>query len=491
MGFLMKILGLASGNTAEVSANNELLVRPATTVANVGYVALASRSDPGSTGNSPRTRAVWATSANQLRCAETEYWWDDTFNATAQNTSKYRFAATTMTAAMASGFLTLNNSGITTANTNVAVQTFKTFPIFGNSEVTCGISAQFPTANAPVANSITEFGLFSATIPGGAAPTDGVFFRYNAAGELRGVVSFNGTETQTAAITQPSTNVTHDYLIVFNTDEVEFWIDRVFYAALQLVTDAPSQGQPFMQAEQPFTVRQYILTSTPATVTKFQITDIWVKSIGPALGRPFSHVKAGMGHMAYQGQDGGTMGTTAQWANNSNPAAAVPTNTTAALGTGLGGKFQETLTLASGTDGIISSFQNPTGGVNQTPRNLVITGVSISGVVSVVLSTNPLAGVMALCYGHTNVSLATAEGTSFTTSPTTKAPRRIALCTTSLANSSAPVGTPVVTGPVSWVFQSPIIVAPGEFIAICHNKVATAPASGAVFWTITFDGYFE
>ncbi len=491
MGILQKIIGFVTGNGLEVTANNEMQVRPTTTVANVGYTALATRSDPGATGNSPRTRAIWATSANQLRTAETEYWWDDTFNATSQNTSKYRFADTTMTVAMASGFMTFNNSGITTANTNAAVQTFKTFPIFGNSEVTCGVSANFPTANGPVANQTTEFGLFSASIPGGAAPTDGVFFRYNASAELRGVVNFNGTETQTAALAQPSLNVTHDYLIIFNTDEVEFWIDRVFYAALQLVTDAPSQGQPFMQAEQPLTIRQYIGAGTPATATKLQVTDVWVKSVGPALGRPWPHVKAGFGHMAYQGQDGGTMGTTGQYANNTNPAATVPTNTTAALGTGLGGKFQETLTLAAGTDGIICSFQNPTGGVNQTPRNLVITGVAINGVCIVALSTSALAGSMALCYGHTAVSLATAETTSFqTNTTTTKAPRRIALCTTGLA-SNATTGQTVSGTPFFMPFASPIVVAPGEFIAISHNKITTAPAAGAVMWNVTFDGYFE
>lgn len=39
---------------------------------------------------------------------------------------------------------------------------------------------------------------------------------------------------------------------------------------------------------------------------------------------------------SYQGLSGGTMGSLALYANNTNPTAAVATNTTAALGVGLG-----------------------------------------------------------------------------------------------------------------------------------------------------------
>lgn len=486
----MAVIDGGSGNKALVDVNGNLLTTQPQIVSQAGYAFAASRAEPGSAG-SARQRAIWATINNRLLMSQKSYFWDDTFNATAQNTSKYRFAATTQTGAQAAGFLTLNNSGITTANTNSAIQSFRSFPLFGNTEVKVIFSAQIPTAAAHVTNNTIEFGLFQATLPGGAAPTDGVFFRYNTANELRGVISYNGTETQTAAITQPSTNVNHDYMIIVSNETVEFWIDREFRAAINLVTDAPAIGQPFMEAAVPLTIRQYIGAAAPATATKFQVSDVFVNMEGPALVRPYQHMKAGLGHMAYQGQNGGTMGTTAQYANNANPAATVPTNTTAALGTGLGGIFQETLTLAAATDGIISSFQNPAGGVNQTPRNLVICGVAIGGVVTVALTTNPLTGTMALNYGHTAVSLATAETGSFA-SGTTKAPRRIALYTTSVASATAAAGTPVVLSPSSYIkFESPIVVAPGEFVAISHKKISAAPATGAVMWTITFDAYFE
>ena len=55
--------------------------------------------------------------------------------------------------------------------------------------------------------------------------------------------------------------------------------------------------------------------------------------------------------MSYQGQTGQTLGSTALYTNNlAAGAGAVMTNTTAALGSGLGGQFSALPTLAVGTD---------------------------------------------------------------------------------------------------------------------------------------------
>lgn len=484
------IQGVLSGTGQDVDANNQALVRPAILPANTGYVGLVSRSEAGVSG-SVRARPILGTIQNRLMNGETTPLWYDLFNYTSQNTATYKFLATTMTAAQIPGSGTLNlNSGSSVAtNVNCAVQTTRVFPLLCNSELRAIMQGQFPTAADHVANTTVEFGLLTASLPGGAAPTDGVFFRYNTAAELRGVMNFNGLETQTVAITRPSVNVMHEYMIIVTEKFVEFWIDQEFRAAISLLTDAPAQQQPCLQASLPFTVRQYTGVSAPATATRLQVGGICVLGVGAKYNRPISIFNAGMGLMAYQGQNGGSIGTTAQYANNTNPAPAVPTNTTAALGTGLGGKFQETLTLAAGTDGIIQSFQVPAGSTTQTPRNLVITGISVQGVVTVALTTNPLSGTLALNFGHTAVSLATAESGSFV-SGGAKAPRRIAIGTTSVASATAAAGTPVIGG-CALKFDTPIVVAPGEFVAVSHNKVSAAPATGAIMWTVTYDAYYE
>jgi hypothetical protein len=484
----IRIEGNTSGNVAEVDASNNLKVSaPVTLDTKVGFVALAGRNDDGSIVAAGRLNRAYVSEGNKLAVANAVLLWDDTFNSLAQNTSKYKWLATTQTGSQAAGYLILNTLAVTTINTNCAIQTTKAFPLFGKSELRCNMSGML--TQVPQANQVIEFGMFSATLPGAAAPTDGVFYRYNTAGELRGVISYGGTETQTAAITAPSASVNHDFVIVTQTNSVLFYIDDILRGVINLLTDAPTLGQPMMAASQPFTARMYIGASAPALATQLKISDVFITQLGADPSRPWAEQKSGLGHSAYQGQNGGTMGTTALYASNANPAATVPTNTTAALGSGLGGKFQETLTLVAATDGIISSFQNPVGGVNQTPRNLIIRGVTISGVVTVVLTGTALAGTLALCYGHTAVSLATAESGSFVT-PSTKAPRRIAIATTGLAALAA-VGIQVSGTPVAIKFDTPITVLPGEFVAISHNKVAAAPTTGAVMWSITFDAYFE
>lgn len=488
MSWFWKLLGSTSGNVQEVDANNQAKVTTAQALGTaVGFSAMAGRNDDGTVVSGGRVLRAYVSESFGIKQALPCLLWDDTFNATAQNTAKYKFGATTQTGAQAGGFLILNNSSITTANTNSGIQTWRSFPLFAKAELRFNISCLF--TQVPQANETYEWGPFQATLPGSAAPTDGVFWRRNNVGELRGVVNYNGTETQTAAITPPSVNVNHDYVIVVQTNTVCFYIDDVLVGVITLLSSAPTQGQPMMAAAVPLTIRYYIGASTPALASQIKVSDVFVTSLGPDLQRSWAEVKAGFGHMGSQGQNGGTMGTTGQNANNSNPAAAVPTNTTAALGTGLGGKFQETLTLAAATDGIISSFQNPAGGVNQTPRNLIIRGVIINGVVTVALTTNPLTGVLSLCYGHTAVSLATAESASFA-SGTAKAPRKIALGAVGAAATAA-IGTTPTGVPILCPFASPIVIAPGEFVAVAHCKLTTAPAAGAIMWTIAFDAYFE
>jgi hypothetical protein len=488
MSWLFKLLDAAGVNQAGVDANSQVKVALPTTPANAGYGALLSRSEPGGAG-SARSRAMLGTINNRLLVGQSQYLWDDTFNATSQNINKYKFGSITQTASQAGGQLVLNTAASVATGTTSGIQSWKAFPLFGNSELRFIMTGMVASGFPHVTQNTIEFGLFSCNIVAAAAPTDGVFFRYNSANELRGVISYNAVETQTAAITQPSVGVAHDFMIITSNDAIEFWIDNEFRAAIDLTVDAPALGQPFLTASQPITIRQYLGGVAPASATKFIATDVFVKMEGPDTGRPFAHAKAGYGHMAYQGQNGGTLSSTGLNTNGAASAAAAPTNTAASLGTGLGGRFHETLTLAAGTDGILCSYQNPAGGVNQTPRNLVITGVTVSGVVTAALTTNPLAGFLSLCFGHSAVSLATADSGSFV-SPTVKAPRKIAIGTTSIASATAAIGTPVV-GPYPITLQSPIVVAPGEFIAISHNKITAAPATGAVLWTIMFDGYYE
>jgi hypothetical protein len=176
------------------------------------------------------------------------------------------------------------------------------------------------------------------------------------------------------------------------------------------------------------------------------------------------------------------MGSLANYANSANPTAAVPTNTTAALGTGLGGQFWETASLAVNTDGIICSFQVPASTVNVQGRRLVIRGIGLSSHIQTVIAGGPFISQYSLAYGHTAVSLATAE------SATAKAPRRIALANlTQVVTASQAVSTIVSQPGGAFVDfgDAPIYVNPGEFIALVAKHIGTVGTAGTIAHVIT------
>src|SRR2546427_8466053 len=222
----IRVEGDTSGNVAEVNAGKHLRVAPQLTpTVDTGIVAIAGKNDDGTVVAAGRTIRAYVSEGQGLKQAVPVLLWDDTFNALAQNTAKYSFGATgAQTAAQAGGFLILNNSAITTINTGCGLKTFRSFPLFAKAELRCNISALFTVA--PQANETYEWGLFAVASEGTGTPTDGVFFRRNTSGELRGIVNYNGTETQTAAMTAPSANVNHDYVIVVQTNTVLFYIDE-------------------------------------------------------------------------------------------------------------------------------------------------------------------------------------------------------------------------------------------------------------------------
>jgi hypothetical protein len=270
------------------------------------------------------------------------------------------------------------------------------------------------------------------------------------------------------------------WVIVMDESHAEFWINGVLYASINSPT---SVGQPMMSTSVQVGVRMYHTGSTPAVANQLKVSDIDVWATDGNLNKPWNISRAEQGNMAYQGISGMTVGSTALIANSANPTPAVPTNTTAALGSGLGGIFWETASLAvTPVDGIISSFQVPAGTVNLAARKLVITGISWNSIVQTVLAGGPFVYAHFLCFGHTSVSLATAEAAA------AKAPRRIALGASTFAATAA-VGT--IGANISRTFQSPIVVNQGEFIACVVRQNGTVGTSGTIEHLITFDGYWS
>jgi hypothetical protein len=158
------------------------------------------------------------------------------------------------------------------------------------------------------------------------------------------------------------------------------------------------------------------------------------------------------------------------------------TNTTAALGVGLGGQFSTQPTLAVGTDGIVSSYQVPLGTSSIPGKSLYVTRITINAAVTTLLAGGGVLYAISLAYGHNNVSLATTE------SATAKAPRRVPVGFQTFAANAA-VGT--IAGTIDLDLNSPIVVQPGEFIQLVAKNLGVVTTAGVITFMVGFGGYWE
>jgi len=500
MSWLHKIIGYVTGNGVEVTSNNRMKVDLETDVntnpAQVGAVRVFSENDPGDVSGTAYLKSPETSGDYRLRVGMDTVLWQYTFNATSQNTSQWKHAFTTMTMTQSAGFLNVNAAGTSTVSGNYAqLQTWKHFPLWSTIAPIC-IEFTGQITASPTANEVLLFGL---AIPNAAAePIDGVWFELNTAG-LKGCQKYNsGTTQKTTLIADPATialNTNKKFVIVIAEREIEFWIDDVFYGES---TIPAAQSQPFITTALPVFITKYnsnTIGSSPNLIAKFG--DVTVSIMDIATHKPWAHQLAGAG-LSGQGQDGGTMGANTFFTNSALPTTALPVNTalTANLPTGLaGGRGLATLWNVAATDMVMTQAQNPAGGVNQTPRTLFITRVTISAVTATAAWTAPAAGQHSLLWGiywgGTAVSLAQAESASFTTA-TAKAHRRRFLGFMNWATGAAAIGVPPDRGPITVTFDAPIVVHPGDYVGLfaqMHNGAAVA--TGGLLFTYDFDHYYQ
>ncbi len=435
-------------------------------------MVLFTENDDGTIFGSKYLKSPETDEDYRLRVATDSLLDSESFYYTAQNTGKHRYGNTTLTVTWGAGGLTLNGAGVTTTATGCEIRTYAFFPLFGSGNLYVETVAAF-TAQ-PTANVIVEFGLGLTNNTGTAAPTDGAFFRLTSAG-MQCICTFNGSETAESVPVawSFSSNQAYKFQIVVTLREVEFWIENMLAASVPVPS---SSGTPFSSLSLPWFSQQR-QPGTAASVLQTKIYNYVITQGGVTQVIDFDDIGNSI-YGSYQGLSGGTMGTLANFANSANPTAAVPTNTTAALGTGLGGQFWETDTLAVTTDGIICSYQVPAGTISAPGRRLIIKALKIESFVQAALTGGGYNAVWSLAFGHTSVSLATAEAA------TTKAPRRVALGTHVVASAAAAL---VELKTITVTFTRPVVVNPGEFIAVVKKKVGTAPSAGTIAHIISFD----
>lgn len=472
MGF--RIEGDLSGNKAEVNASKELTVALPTVDARAGKVRLMSENDAGTVTGSPTLVSPETDEDYRLRMAMDAILDNETFNYTAQNTGKHIYQNTTMVGAWSAAGFSTNSTAITTTTTGVGLSTYAMFPLVGTQVLYCEMAIAFTAL--PTSNTVIDFGLFLRAAANPFAPTDGVYFRLNSTG-LQGVVNRGGVETATNITFTYAANTAYQFVISVHEQETKFWINNVLYLTVQ--TPA-ADGQPFQAAALPFSIRHAIVGGAAGTGLSALLKDMTVSVGGGALAvDAWNQGNRAWG--SYQGLSGGTMGSLATYANSTNPTAAVPSNTalTANLPAGLGGQGAVTAQAAAATDGIWGSYQVPAGSTTVQGRRLVIAGVRVDLVnLGAAVATTATTLQFSLAFGHTAVSLATAEGAA------AKAPRRVALGIVTWPVGAA-IGATPTNGPLDVSFaDGPIYVNPGEFVALVGKfLVGTATASQVINFT--------
>ena len=489
------IRGSGSGTGAEVTTTNRLKVDLETDVAtnpgNVGGVRCFSENDTGYVLGTPSLMSPEVDSDFRIRTASDVLLDDETFNYVAQNTGKHFYNTNTLAFAWTAGNLITNSGNTTTTNTSGGLSSYAMFPILGTQTLACDSELSF--SQQPTTNTVIDFGLFLRSTSNPLTPTDGVYFRLSAAG-LQGVVNYNGTETNTGTFKQSFggvdwtyvNNKKYQFILYITTRSVQFWINDAGNIQMYGEIETPEgQGTPCMASALPFCIRHAIVGGTAGGVVNAQLARYNVRQGG-------SNVVSTLGEMSnriygsYQGLSGGTMGGLTAYTNSTNPTAAVPSNTalTANLPIGLGGQAWETFTsgLALNTDGILMSYQVPAGTVSVAGKRLKITGVKMTSFVQTAMTGGPLVNTFALAFGHTAVSLATAEAAA------TKKPRIILLpeLTQSVAAAAAAGTVTSQPGSAMCLFPEPIYVNPGEFVAFTVKHIGTAATAGVIGYNIQY-----
>lgn len=480
-----------TGTAADVDANNQVKVTTNTDPTKAGSVRIFSENDPGTITGTADCKSPETSHDYRLRVGVDTVLDNETFNYANQSTAKFSYLSSpTLTFDQTGGVLRSNGSGITTLSTAARFLSFQYFPLFGQEtplyvEFNAGMELVGNTTNTTI-----DFGLFIPNATAASlAPTDGIYFRYNATGWL-GVINYNGTET-TVALTAFSHAALRQYefIIAINERDIEFWIDDVLYGSL---TTPASQGQPCMASSLPMCIRHTIAAGAASNAQRLRVADYSVFLGDIATNKSWGDQMAGMGNTLQVQQGATTGGQLSTYAVGSAPSTLTLTASTAPATNTLGGLFALPVAVAVGeSDYPLFAWQNPAGTTAIPGKTFYCTGVIVPAMwVSVAaLTGGPIVFNFAIGFGSTAASLATTESTTFS-SGTTKIARKYPIGAQSFA-ATAPLGT--VGQGFQVTFPSPIPTQPSEFLHIIMRASGTALTAGTaqIRGGVTILGYFQ
>jgi len=494
--------GSSSAGKANVDANYNLQINLPTTSTQAGFARQTFL--PTTTFS----KDAVVSEEGQAYVAQSFLLYDLKFNAaTTSWATKIGTNATTMTKAVSSGFMRLNASAITTTTTGISIYSNRVVKVEEGTELRVKMYAK--TANGSATNKQVDLGIGYYLFAAGQANAMNEFigFRWTTVGGMLAVLETTtggAAGAQTASINSNapySDNVFHEYELVITESSVEYWVDGNYVTRL---TRDPITWSLLKAIALPWIARVFNsgAASAATTVDIGSVTVIRYSNDG--ISTPF--LNAGMDKASYYVQPDLTTGTTATHlfpASGTAPTAAVGSNTASAANNVavMGGPIRNTLTgvtVTLSTNVLWTAYQNPAVptavGEATNARNLVITGISIGPmIVTTALTGGGFTAAWFAAYGHTATSLATTDADG-TTAVAQKAPRFVPLpLVSTLAATAALATVSTDVGDHQFTFPTPLVVHPGEFIAVGFRTIAVTAAvtAGDATCMIGINGYWE
>lgn len=479
--------GVSGANPAGVDTlNRQLVVVPKTQDTNSnptnlsGGDRLVVEADAGLVTGAPTNYALLAGEFRRLKIGLESIIIHEMFNGTAVNTAQWSTTLSTMTNTVAGGKSVLNAGSSVATGTYAVVKSYRTIPLYSGFPTIFECVASYQAALSIIPNSVAEIGAgYAATT---AAPTDGVFFRWNASGNFICVVNFNGTETVSSPLTPPVPNDSHVFRIVVGRLLVSFWVDEILQAS---IATPAGVGLPIATQNVPVAARVYNAGVAPTSAVQLAVYSFSAYLGDQDLSRSYEIAMSGLGGNGIQGQTGGTMGTTANHANSTAAVAASLSNTTAGYAK-LGGKFLFTTVGSAATDYALFAFQVPAASVNAPGKTLYIRGIHISSInIGAAVATTATVLEWSIGVGATAVSLATGEAA------TTKAPRVLDLGLQTFPIAAA-IGAMPQNGDLDVQFAYPLMCEAGGFVHVILNcPIGTATGSQQIMGTVMINAIWE
>ncbi len=493
--------GSNSAGKANVGSNADAAYALSTNLPAVdtesGFVTLVSEVDDGAITGARYMKALELSDDYRLRVGEDHSIYNISFEGTTIPQAHLQQNLTTMTAAQASGYLGLNAANATASGNAANVKTYRTFPIYGTFPLY--VEMWVREGNPTATNAVSEWGIGYAT--GTSTPTDGVFWRRLAGGQLRGVINFGGAELPgdidttnvpprdgTGAYAADECN---HYLIVVHNDECEWWINDQMVLKQKVPSNQPL---PTSSAQQPLFARVYN-SGVASAGRRIEIGFINVSMGDQDTNKPWPHIVAGQGGGAYQNQPGSTSGGTVlrTAAGNGWPASATAktsgtwTATSAPATSELGGRWLTPAisTLTSEADYPVFAYLNPAGTAALPGKTLYVTSIRVGECVAqAAASTNAITLFFAAGVGSTAAATSTADAAA------TVGPRIVPLGATGFGATAA-IGD-VRGGFTVDLNGGPLVVPPGTYFHLIVRPVGTVTSNTlTVAGSFTVVGYFE